>query len=60
MASFTDQSIDLDAGYLNCLENPTDACSIVCDAKEDILAIPIRRLPGICTKYEKQLNKIEG
>ena len=21
-----------------CLENPTDACSIVCDAKEDVLA----------------------
>jgi hypothetical protein len=28
------------AGYLQlqlCLENPTDVCSVVCDAKEDIL-----------------------
>ena len=31
MASFADH-------YLSCLENPTDACSIVCDAKEDVLA----------------------
>ena len=30
--------INLDAGYLSCLENPTDGCSIVCDAKEDVLA----------------------
>ena len=26
------------ASYLSCLENPTDARSIVCDAKEDVLA----------------------
>ena len=37
VASFTGQSIDLDTSYLSCLENPTDACSIVCDAKEDVL-----------------------
>ena len=24
--------------YLSCLENPTDACSVVCNAKEDVLA----------------------
>ena len=24
-------------GYLSCLENPTDVCSIVCNAKEDVL-----------------------
>ena len=30
----------VDAGYLQlCLESPTEACSIVCDAKEDILSI---------------------
>ena len=23
---------------LSCLENPTDVCSIVCNAKEDVLA----------------------
>ena len=40
--------VSLDAGYLSCLENPTDVCSIVSDAKEDILAIAIKRLPGIC------------
>ena len=36
------------ASYLSCLENPTDAHSIVCDAKEDILA-SYQRLPEICT-----------
>ena len=34
--------------YLSSLENPTDARSIVCDAKEDVLA-SYQRLPGICT-----------
>ena len=39
---------NLDAGYLSCLENPTDTRSVVYDAKE-VLAIAIKRLPGICT-----------
>ena len=30
--------VSLDAGYLSYLKNPTDAYSIVCDAKEDVLA----------------------
>ena len=29
---------NLDAGYLSFLESPTDVRSIVCDAKEDVLA----------------------
>ena len=29
---------NLDASYLSCFENHTDARSIVCDAKEDVLA----------------------
>ena len=32
--------------YLSSLENPTDARSMVCDAKEDALA-SYQRLPGI-------------
>ena len=36
---------NLDAGYLSCFENPTDARSIVCDAKE-VLAIAIKDCLG--------------
>ena len=55
MASFTDH---LQLSYIVhvCLENPIDACSILCDANEDILRLP----KGFALKENSSWNCVLG